>query len=126
MTAPLSMIIVGIRLAEMDKKALFCDLGVYLAGGLRLVVAPFLTLLVALPFTSLLGVGLASGFEEYVYLAPIIAMAMSPATAIVAMAEKFGGLKEKATACVVMNTLLSIITIPLITMAVYGILGIGI
>lgn len=126
MTAPLSMIIVGVRLAEMDAKALFCDWGVYFAGVLRLVVAPFITLLVALPFVSLLGKGLASGFEEYVYLAPIIAMSMSPATAIVAMAEKFGGLKEKAAACVVLNTLLSIITIPLVTVAVYAILGIGI
>lgn len=125
-TAPLSMIIVGVRLAETDVKTLFCNVGVYLSGGLRLIASPFLTLLISLPFVGFLGTGAASGFEEYVYLAPIIAMAMSPATAVVAMAEKFGGERECATACVVTNTLLSIITIPLIVTAVYALLGVGI
>ena len=79
MTAPLSMLIVGIRVAESSPKQLFCKRGVYVAGALRLIVAPFLTLLVSLPFWSLLGSGAESGFEEFVYLAPVIAMAMSPA-----------------------------------------------
>lgn len=124
MTAALSMIIVGIRLAETPAKELFCKPGVYVAGGLRLVVAPFLCLLISLPFWSVLGKGLASGFEEYVYLAPIIAMAMSPAAAVVAMAERFGGDKTAATSAFVTNTILSIITIPLVIMAVMAIVGV--
>lgn len=121
MTAPLSMIIVGIRLAEMPPKTLFCKKGVYLAGGLRLIVAPFLTLVVSMPFWGLCTDG--GAFEEYIYLAPIIAMTMSPAASVVAMAERFGGDRETATAAFVTNTLLSVITIPLVITAVMAICG---
>lgn len=122
MTAPLSMIIVGIRLAETTPKQLFCNKGVYLAGVLRLIIAPFLTLLVGMPFWGILGQGAASGYEEYVYLAPVIAMTMSPAASVVAMAERFGGDKQTATAAFVTNTLLSIITVPLVISAVTAII----
>ena len=122
-TAPLSMIIVGIRLAEMSPRQLFCKKGVYLAGGLRLVIAPFLTLLVSLPFWGLVGEG---AFSEYVWFAPVIAMAMSPAASVVAMAEAFGGDKETATAAFVTNTVLSVITIPLVITAVMAICGIAV
>ncbi len=123
-TAPLSMIIVGIRLAETPVKSLFCRTGVYLSGGLRLIVAPFLTLLLVLPFTQFFGAGADSGFEEYVYLAPVIAMAMSPAASVVAMAETFDGDKETATAAFVTGTILSVVTIPCVITAVVAIFGI--
>ncbi len=121
MTAPLSMIIVGIRLAETSPRTLFLKKGVYLAGGLRMIVAPFLTLLISLPFRGLLGDG-AGAFSEYVYLAPIIAMAMSPAAAVVAMAETFDGDRETATAAFITNTLFSLVTIPLVMTAIMAIL----
>ena len=126
MTAPLSMVIVGIRLAETPPRQLFCKKGVYLAGGLRLIVAPFLTLLISMPFWGLLDIGAASGFEEYVYLSPVIAMTMSPAASVVAMAERFDGDKETATAAFVTNTLLSVITIPLVITAVMAICGVSV
>lgn len=123
-TAPLSMIIVGIRLAETPVKSLFCRKGVYLSGGLRLIVAPFLTLLLVLPFARFFGTGAECGFEEYVYLAPIIAMAMSPAASVVAMAETFDGDKETATAAFVTGTILSVVTIPCVITAVIAIFNI--
>ncbi len=125
MTAPVSMIIVGIRLAETPLSKLFCNIGTYIAGGLRLIVAPFITLLVALPFMGLAGGG-AAAFPEYVYFAPIIAMTMSPAAAVVAMSERFDGDKETATSVFVANTILSIATIPLIITAMTAILGIAV
>lgn len=125
MTAPLSMIIVGIRLAETSPRELFCKKGVYLAGGLRLILAPFLTLLISMPFWGIVGSG-SGAFGEYVYLAPIIAMAMSPAASVVAMAEAFDGDKSTATAAFVTNTILSMITIPLVIVAVMAACGIGI
>lgn len=125
MTAPLSMFIVGIRIAETPVKQLFCQKGVYLAGGLRLIVAPFLTLVISLPFWGLLGSG-AGIYSEYVYLAPVIAMTMSPAASVVAMAESFNGDKETATSAFVTNTLISVVTIPLVIMAIYAICGITI
>lgn len=126
MTAPISMIIVGIRLAEMPVKQLFCKKGIYLAGGLRLILAPFLTLIISMPFRGLFGVGAEHGFEEYVYLAPIIAMAMSPAASVVAMAERFDGDRETATSSFVTITLISVLIIPLTITAVMAICGIQI
>ncbi|MDE5943114.1 MAG: AEC family transporter [Clostridia bacterium] len=123
-TAPLSMIIVGIRLAETPAKSLFCRKGVYISGGLRLIVAPFLTLLIVLPFAGFFGKGAEFGFEEYVYIAPVIAMAMSPAASVVAMAETFNGDKDTATAAFVTNTILSVVTIPCVITAVVAIFGI--
>ena len=79
-----------------------------------------------MPFWGLLGKGVDSGFEEYVYFAPIIAMAMSPAASVVAMAESFGGDRETATSAFVTNTILSIAVIPLVIMAVTAICGISI
>ena len=120
MTAPLSMVIVGIRVAEMSPKTLFLKKGVYLSGALRLIVSPLLAFAVAVPFYFLLAkargsVGAADG---YVFLAPIIAMAMSPAASVAAMAESFDGAKETAAAAFVTVTLLSIIVIPLMITAI--------
>jgi hypothetical protein len=110
MTAPLSMIIVGVRGAELSVKEIFCHPTDYLASAMRLIVAPFIMLAIVLPFakTALLGE------DVYVYLAPVIAMAMTPASTAVAYAEKFGGDKLTATRTFLSGTLLGVATIPLI------------
>lgn len=113
MTAPLSMIIVGMRLAESNIKQLFCNAGVYLAGALRLLAAPFLTFAVAAAFYYLTGVG-----DSFVFIAPVIAMAMSPAASVVAMAERFGGDRQTAANAFITNTVISVVVIPLVVSAV--------
>ncbi len=125
MTAPLSMVIVGARVAEMHPKTLFCSGGIYLSGVLRLIIAPFLTFAVALIFYPLIINlrGAVAGADQYVILAPVIAMTMSPAASVVAMAERFNGDRQTAAAAFVTNTLISIITIPLIITAVMSIWG---
>ncbi len=110
MTAPLSMMIVGIRLAELSPKALFKDKGVYFSAIVRLLIAPALTYLIILPF-KLWGI---FADDVYLLLAPVIAMAMPPAASIVAFAEKFDGEKETAAAAYATGTLLSLITLPLV------------
>ncbi len=110
MTAPLSMMIVGIRLAELSPKALFQDKGVYFSAILRLLIAPALTYLLILPF-KLWGI---FADDIYLLLAPVIAMAMPPAASIVAFAEKFDGEKETAAAAYATGTILSLITLPLV------------
>jgi predicted permease len=111
-------------MADMTPRQLFLKKGVYKAAVLRLIVSPFLTLLLTIPFWSRFGVGAACNYEEYVYLAPIIAMAISPASSVVAMAEKFGGDKEAGAASFVTTTLLSVITIPIVICSVLSICGI--
>lgn len=108
MTAPLSMMIVGIRLAEISPRKLFCDGRIYLASAVRLILSFGLTYLMILPFK------VAGLFAEtpYVLLAPVIAMAMPPAASIVAFAEKFDGEKEFAAAAYTTGTMLSVVTLP--------------
>ena len=108
MTAPLSMMIVGIRLAELSPKELFGDKNLYLSALVRLVISFGLTYLLILPFK------LTGLFAEspYVLLAPVIAMAMPPAASVVAFAEKFDGEKRYAAASYALGTLLSVLTLP--------------
>ena len=108
MTAPLSMLVVGVRIAELSPKKLFCDRGIYLASLVRLVLSAALTYLLILPF-KLTGV---FADAPYVLLAPVIAMAMPPAASVVAFAETLDGEKEYAAAAYSTGTLLSIVTLP--------------
>ncbi len=110
MTAPLSMMIVGARVAELKLRTLFCDKWVYFSSAMRLLISPLLTYLLILPFK------LAGLFENdiYVLLAPVIAMAMPPAASVVALAEKFGGDREVATASYATGTLLSLLSLPFV------------
>ncbi len=110
MTAPLSMMIVGIRLAELSPKQLFCDKGIYLASLMRLLLSPAITYLIILPF-KIWGVFAA---DPYLLLAPVIAMAMPPAASIVAFAEKHDGEKEYAAAAYATGTILSLLSLPLV------------
>ncbi len=124
MTAPIAMILVGIALAELPIKSLFNRPGVYIAGALRLIAAPLVTFAVAVAFYYLTANSLSAAAEnEYIFLAPVIAMAMSPASLVVAMTERFDGEKELAAAAYVTNTLFSVITIPLIIAAVIAMWG---
>lgn len=110
MTAPLSMMIVGIRLADLTPKELFGNPKIYLASLVRLLLSFGLTYLMILPFK------LNGLFTEtpYVLLAPVIAMSMPPAAAIVAFAEKFDGEKNLAAAVYATGTLLSLLTLPFV------------
>lgn len=117
MTAPLSMVVVGISMADMPLKTLFTQGGAYIAGALRLIAAPVLTFAVSVIFyyisRNFLG---TTPYGEYVYLAPVIAMAMSPAATVVAMAETYQKGERAATVAFIVNTLISVITVPLIIM----------
>lgn len=120
MTAPLAMILVGIAFAELPVKSFFTDPGVYIAGGLRLIVAPFITLAlaVAMYYAMPAGFGGADPASDYIFLAPVMAMAMSPASLIVAMAEHYDKQKSTAAKAFVTNTLFSVVTIPLVVAAI--------
>lgn len=114
MTAPLSMLIVGVRLAELSPKALFGDRDVYLASAVRLLLSFGLTFLLILPFRA---AGLFAD-TPYVLLAPVIAMSMPPAAAGVAFAEKYDGEKQLAAAAYATGTLLSAFTLPVVLLLI--------
>ena len=114
MTAPLSMMVVGVRIAELSPKQLFCDKTIYLAAFARLILSAALTYLLILPF-KLTGV-----FSEtpYVLLAPVIAMAMPPAASVVAFAEKLNGERVFSAAAFSTGTILSIVSLPFVLMLI--------
>ena len=114
MTAPLSMLVVGVRIAELSPKQLFCDKTLYLTAFVRLILSAGLTYLLILPF-KLTGVFADS---PYVLLAPVIAMAMPPAASVVAFAEKLDGEKELAAAAYSLGTILAIVSLPFVLMLV--------
>lgn len=108
MTAPLSMMVVGVRIADLSPKQLFCDKSIYLSAFVRLILSAALTYLLILPF-KLTGV---FADTPYVLLAPVIAMAMPPAASVVAFAEKLDGDRVFSAAAFSTGTILSIITLP--------------
>ena len=108
MTAPLSMMVVGVRIAELSPKQLFCDKSIYLSAFVRLILSAALTYLLILPF-KLTGV---FADTPYVLLAPVIAMAMPPAASVVAFAEKLDGDRVFSAAAFSTGTIFSIITLP--------------
>ncbi len=131
MTAPLSMMIVGMRIAELSPRTLFCDKRIYLTAFVRLFLSAALTYLIILPF-KLTGVFASA---PYVLLAPVIAMSMPPAASVVAFAEKFIqtnatdegmtstgvaplNIKELAAATYSTGTLLSVVSLPIVLLLV--------
>ena len=110
MTAPVSMLVVGVRLAELSPRELFCDPKIYLAAFVRLFVSFGIAYLVVLPF-KLTGLFDAS---PYVLIAPVVAMSMPPAATIVAFAEKYDGEKRFAAAAFSATTLFSAVSLPVV------------
>ena len=110
MSAPLSMIILGVRLADMSLKELFGDSSAYIASIMKLVVAPLICLLIMLPFKTLIG--------ETVNKVIYIGMAMPAASTVLMMSELYSveGAPNKASKVQSLSTVLSVLTVPLLMM----------
>lgn len=109
MTLPLSMMILGIRLADIRFKSLFTDAKVYVVCFIKLIAAPLIclgiTLFIRLAFPSL---------ERSVIITAYIVMAMPSASLSLTFAEMFDGDRATAVKNTILTTLLSIVTIPLL------------
>lgn len=121
MTSVLSMLIVGVRIADMPFKSIFNRPGGYLACAIRLVVSPLVMYFIAF-LTDKFIVSLNTS-DCAVVLALVVASAMSPASSCVAYAEKFNGDGESATSVFVLGTLLSIISVPIVMTLLSAALG---
>lgn len=108
MTTPLSMIIMGIRLAEIRFRDLFTEADVYVACGVRLIVSPLLSLAV------MLLVGLLTPLDPLVVASMYVMMAMPSATSTLLFAERFGGEVRTAVKCLLLSSLLCIVTVPVL------------
>lgn len=112
LVAPLSMVVIGLRLADMDLKGIFKDKFMYLFLAMRHVLLP----LVALAIVKL--AGLIVPVSEVVATAVVIMAAAPAATSATMFAEMYDCDANYVSKLVTVSTLLSIVTMPLIIMLV--------
>lgn len=109
LVAPLSMVVIGIRLADVDFRGLFRDLNMYLFLGLRHFALP----LVFVGISKLLILIGAPISNECLIVATILA-ATPAASSATMFAEKYDCDAGYASKLVTVSTILSILTMPLI------------
>ncbi len=104
MTFPLSMIVIGSMLRELNLKEVFLNPDAYIVTFVKNLALPLLILLACVIF------GVSKG-NAYI----CIIMAATPVAAKAPiLASVYGGSKNKALACVELSTILSVLTIPLV------------
>ena len=107
-STPLCMIILGVRLATMDFKALFTTKLAWLISAGKLLVFPLFCYLLVLPFPL-----------DPVFKGSILILAGTPCASILLnLAEIHHNGQELAANCALLSTLLSILTIPLLSLLV--------
>ncbi len=104
-TGPLAMILIGTTLAEIPLREAFCR-EAWLLSGLRLLALPLLTLL-ALRLVNA---------DPLVTSVAFILCAMPVETNTAVLAERYGGDYRLAGKCVFLSTVLSLFTVPLLTL----------
>ena len=108
MSTPLCMIILGVRLATMNFKALFTTKLAWLISAGKLLVFPLFCYLLVLPFPL-----------DPVFKGSILILAGTPCASILLnLAEIHHNGQELAANCALLSTLLSILTIPLLSLLV--------
>lgn len=107
-TIPLSMIMIGISMAQANPREVFTDWRIYAFIVLRMVALPILITF------ALKGVIGTYGIDPVVFGVFIVELGMPVGSIIVMMAREQGGDAAYCTKGVVLSTLASIITIPLI------------
>lgn len=107
LVTPLSMIILGMRLAEMNVRQVFANPWVYCSSVLKLTVMP----LIAFAFVALI-----PNLAVELRFALFFTFAMPTATQTLLFSEQFGGEPYTASSAVLLNTALSVLTIPIMSL----------
>ncbi len=108
LTTPLSMIIIGARMADMKLKEVVGDASMYYAAFVRLILIPL----------AVYGVTTMIGLDGVVRTVLLLCSAMPAAAATTLFAERYGGDGSYAAKVVFFTTLLSLVTIPAILLLV--------
>ncbi len=109
LVAPLSMVVIGLRLADINLRGVFDDKNLYIFLGLRHIVLPFAVIAI---FRLAMLVGLP--INNTVYMVTVI-MASTPAASSATMfAEKYDCDAAYVSKLVAISTILSIATLPLV------------
>jgi predicted permease len=102
---PISMVVMGMRLATMDLKRVFADVRIYLAILVKQIVMPLITfgIIMLLPFVDL-----------NLRMVLFITTACPAASIVLNFAEIVGEGQDSAANLVLVSTILSILTLPLV------------
>lgn len=111
LVAPLSMIVIGMRLADMKLRGTFTDKNLYLFLFLRLLLLPVL-------IYGIMRLCMVCGLPlSKTVLTVVLVTASTPAATATSMfAEKFEGDSTYAGKLVAISTILSVLTMPLISL----------
>lgn len=113
---PLSMIVIGIKLANIKLKQLFLDVRAYVTAFFKLVVMSFVSILVV----AFLPVSPAVKYAVFLLLS------MPSATSTALFALVFGGDADFSSVCVLLSTLLSVVSLPLMFLLMNGVFGVAV
>lgn len=111
LVTPLSMTILGMKMAEIKFTSLFQSWRMYYVCALKLVVFPCVIVALLLAVKQIFSVGM---FDANVILGFFIAFAMPTAGLASTFADGFGGDTENAVSMTLGTTVLSILTIPVL------------
>ncbi|MBQ3597214.1 MAG: AEC family transporter [Clostridia bacterium] len=114
MVTPLAMTVIGVKLAKVSLKQLFLDKWAYVVALNKLIIVSLITILLV----AFLPV------DNVVKYALFFLLSMPSATNTVLFAVRFGGDGESGSVFVLLTTVLSIITIPLMFLVINGLFGI--
>lgn len=105
LTAPLSMMVIGASMATIDIKKLFTDVKLLLFAALKLVIVPVAGLLLLKTF-----------IHSEMLLGVCMVMIATPVASMTAMlAQQYDGDYELASRGVALTTILSVVTMPLVS-----------
>ena len=111
LVTPLSMTVIGINLAKVKVKELLLDKWAYISCFFKLIVMSVLTMLIVafLPI------------DNVVKYLMFFLLSMPSATSTAMFSVKFGGDGKSASVMVLLSTVLSILTIPLLYLLMSGV-----
>jgi predicted permease len=115
---PISMTILGMKMAELKFTTLFAQKGMYYISAIKLVAVPALAVGVTLLIRLLFAV------DNEIILGVFIALAMPTAGLASAFSDRYNGDTENAVAYTLGTTVLSVATIPVLYWLLCLILGI--
>lgn len=112
LTTPLAMISLGYELSKLNMLKMWANAGVYLTSLIKLILSPLITVgflaLLKYVFRLEIGISIAS--------AMLVATAVSTAASAPSMAKKYDADAEYTAILTLANTLLCIVTLPLMYM----------
>jgi len=110
--SPLSMMVLGIRLADMKLKPMFTNLGLYLSSAIKLLVAPLVM------FVILYGVNLIVPVPKEIIAVFLVVFAMPTAHKVLSFAELYGKDGLLSAQGTMLSTILSVVTVPLVKLLI--------